>query len=131
MRIVDLTKPETNRWSYPKYDKIVFTGSDGSEEEDVVCTIRLNEKSATLETGHVGEVYAFLTRPSEGVKLMEGEYAVLMCGDCFGLKKTDKIVWFLVFSEPRLLKKMTKKREGLVNSKNTFCLSSPASSSNV
>ena len=120
MRIVDLTKPETNRWCYPKYDKIVFTGSDGSEEEDVVCTIRLNEKSATLETGHVGEVYAFLTRPSEGVKLMGGEYAVLMCGDCFGIKKNDKIIWFLVFSRPQLLKKMSKSTENFVKTVNNF-----------
>lgn len=120
MRIVDLTRPETNRWCYPDYDEIVFTGTDGSKE-DVVCTVRLLENNATIKTGRVGEVYAFLTRSSEGVKLMEGEYAVLMCGDCFGIKKKDKIVWFLVFSQPQLLKKMTKTTEGLLKSKNTFC----------
>ena len=120
MHIVDLTTPETNRWCYPDYDKIVFTGPEGLEN-GVDCTVRLTEKSATIETGRKAEVYAFLARPSEGVKLVEGEYAVLMCGDCFGIRKNDKMIWFLVFSQPQLLKKMTKSREALVKSKNTWC----------
>lgn len=115
MKIIDLTRPEENRWSYLEHKTIIFTDSD-----EVVCEVELGEKEATLRARTFCEVHAFLARPARGIRVLPGEYIVLHCADCFGFRKNKSIRWFMAFSTSERLKRMIKIKEVLVEENGTF-----------
>lgn len=119
MHLIDLLQPETNRWSYPEYKKIIFRNSDATDDR-VTCEVELEEREVTLKA-RSGEVYAFLSRLSKGLKIFSGEYVTLACGDCLGFEREKgKLSWFLAFSEPRRLRRMKKETENLLQSEKTY-----------
>ena len=118
--LIDLTQPASRRWSYPDYDKIVFTNSE-QKTEGVACEVELMERKATLKA-RSGEVYVFLARIKEGFRIFSGEHVSLVTGDCMGFRRRDGSVrWFMLFSVLKNLPMMREETESLLlHTKNTF-----------
>jgi hypothetical protein len=119
MKIVCLDKNSDQRtWFSDAVDEIDFAARDGTDIfritlEDVSVTLRAND-TPTEKT------YAFLSRIGRGLELFPGETLELRTGDCFGHAiPGGRTTWYLVWSEPKDLRRMPATGEKLLEKRTT------------